>query len=146
MDNDDAGETPKEFLIIHKLVHPNYAKKPSLDNDIAILTLDRDVEFVDKKIQPICLPLPEFEVHNAQNTNIPASKITSFVGFHPHVAGWGALGYRKPTSPNLMEVQLEVNMARIQTEFRIQTGYFSFSSHLLLCSYISLNVVFLGIQ
>jgi len=95
-ENDDAGETPHDFIIYHKLVHPRYSRKPSLDNDIAILTLAKDVEFVEPKIQPICLPFPEYQVE------------TSYIGFHPHVAGWGAVGYRKETSPNLMEVQLEV--------------------------------------
>ena len=73
-----------------------------MDNDIAILTLAKDVEFVEAKIQPICLPFPEYQVEQ------------SYIGFHPHVAGWGAIGYRKETSPNLMEVQLEVSNFRLQ--------------------------------
>ena len=42
-------------------MHPQYSKKPSLDNDIAIITLEKEVQFVDHRIQPICLPLKEID-------------------------------------------------------------------------------------
>jgi len=105
LDNDDAGEKPQDFLIKKTLIHPQYKKRPSLDNDIAIITLKEDVAFVDHRIQPICLPLPGITNEN-KSLNEQAER--SFVGYHPHVAGWGAIGYRKESSPNLMEVQLEV--------------------------------------
>ena len=76
-----------------------------MDNDIAIITLKEDVAFVDHRIQPICLPLPGI-TNEHESLNEDAER--SFVGYHPHVAGWGAIGYRKESSPNLMEVQLEV--------------------------------------
>jgi len=108
LENDEAGETPKDFLIKHKKVHPQYSKKPSLDNDIAILTLEKEIQFVDHRIQPICLPLKEIDQGLKNEFTINEYKNTTYEGYHPHVAGWGAIGYRKEPSPNLMEVQLEV--------------------------------------
>ena len=96
MANDDAGELPQQFIVAKKLLHPEYVKKPSFINDIAILTLEKDVQILDERVRPICLQDPTL------TKNL-------FQGFHPHVAGWGAVGYRDPTSSELMEVQLEVS-------------------------------------
>ena len=109
MENDDSGEAPQDFYIKNKVIHQQYKKRPSLDNDIAIITLEEDVNFVDHRIQPICLPLPEVDNNNQKESIINEDASRSFVGYHPHVAGWGAIGFRKKTSPTLMEVQLEVS-------------------------------------
>ena len=110
MEDDEAGEEPQDFFIKQKIIHPLYSKKPSLDNDIALITLEEDVHFEDYRIQPICLPLsdPANAYKNKLIRTIHADR--SYVGYHPHIAGWGAIGYRKESSPNLMEVQLEVRI------------------------------------
>jgi len=108
LENDDSGEAPQDFYIKNTVIHPQYKKRPSLDNDIAIITLDEDVNFVDHRIQPICLPLTEVDNKNSNESIRSEDTDKSFVGYHPHVAGWGAIGFRKKTSPTLMEVQLEV--------------------------------------
>ena len=56
----------------------------------------------------ICLPLKEIDQGLKNEFTINEYKNTTYEGYHPHVAGWGAIGYRKEPSPNLMEVQLEV--------------------------------------
>ena len=109
MENDASGEAPQDFYIKNTVIHPKYKKRPSLDNDIAIITLEEDVNFVDHRIQPICLPLMEVDNRNPNESITSEDADKSFVGYHPHVAGWGAIGFREKTSPTLMEVQLEVS-------------------------------------
>lgn len=62
------------------------------DNDIAILELDRAVQF-GPKVQPGCLPDPTHAVYDGSTTV---------------VAGWGRVGEGKPTSPVLRSLVMPV--------------------------------------
>lgn len=62
------------------------------DNDIAILELDRPVQF-GPKMQPGCLPDPTHSVYDGASTV---------------VAGWGRTGEGKPTSPVLRSLVMPV--------------------------------------
>ncbi len=54
---------PIDFKIRKKIIHKNYMKtNPYQNDDIALLKLDRSVEFSDF-IQPICLPVTT-EIYN----------------------------------------------------------------------------------
>ncbi|XP_058804307.1 venom protease-like [Phymastichus coffea] len=74
--------------------HPKY-NDISKQNDIAVLTLEKDVEFTDS-IHPICLPLAD----DIKNRN--------FTGTHPFIAGWGATYYGGPHSNVLRESRVPV--------------------------------------
>ena len=83
---------------MNKVLHEKYNVN-NYDNDIAILTLEHDVEF-SEAIEPICMPSVEVggSVVNRRN----------FVNWNPFVAGWGSVRFRGPTSKKLLEVSLKV--------------------------------------
>ena len=54
IDNDFDMAIPLDFVIVRKLIHPDYSGT-KYHNDIALLTLQSNVPFSDK-ISPICLP------------------------------------------------------------------------------------------
>lgn len=91
-DNGADGAQPVDFSIEKVTVHPNYQ---GAENDIAILRLDRDVEF-SEYIQPICLPWDE------------PLRSKDLVDYRPFVAGWGAIRYGGPRSKALLEAQIPV--------------------------------------
>eukprot|EP00095_Tigriopus_kingsejongensis_P005333 maker-scaffold779_size98098-snap-gene-0.20 protein:Tk05333 transcript:maker-scaffold779_size98098-snap-gene-0.20-mRNA-1 annotation:"proclotting enzyme" len=93
--NDEDGAEPVDFKVVQRLIHDGYNSR-SFHNDIAILTLDRDVTFTPF-ITPICLPLLSSVVEQEQ-----------FQGFTPFIAGWGSTRFRGPTSKQLLEIQLQV--------------------------------------
>ena len=76
-------------------MHSGYSPR-SFSNDIALLTLDRDVEYRED-IAPVCLPLLSAVVESR-----------SFEGTTPFVAGWGATRFRGPTSNTLQYAGLQV--------------------------------------
>ncbi|XP_031780170.1 venom protease isoform X2 [Nasonia vitripennis] len=94
LENTDDGSHPIDVIVESYVVHPEY-NNTSKENDIAILRLDRDVEFT-KAIHPICLPIEK----NLRNRD--------FVGTYPFVAGWGATSYEGEESDVLQEVQVPV--------------------------------------
>lgn len=47
LDDENEGATPIDLLIEKKTVHPKYEAK-SVSNDIAILRVDRDIQFTGK--------------------------------------------------------------------------------------------------
>lgn len=95
IDNDNDGANPIDIKVVQRLIHKGY-HSAFYHNDIAILTLERDVEFTDF-IRPICLPLLS-----------PIVSKQTFQRFFPFIAGWGTTRFRGPTSNQLLEIQLEV--------------------------------------
>ena len=79
---------PQDFGISGKYVHPNY-HPPSQYNDIALLKLDRQVQFSDY-IAPICLQV---------NRNLPNANFIA--------TGWGRTELGGSQSDILMKVDLE---------------------------------------
>jgi len=51
--SETADYKPTDYKIVERIIHPNY-KSPSLYNDIALLRLERDVNF-SAYVRPICL-------------------------------------------------------------------------------------------
>ncbi|XP_058790870.1 venom protease-like [Phymastichus coffea] len=88
------GANPRDILVEEAIVHPEFDEE-TLKNDIAILKLNKDVQFTNM-IQPICLPLP----NDVKNRN--------YVGTFPFVAGWGATYYNGSSSDVLREIQVPV--------------------------------------
>lgn len=64
----------------------------SFDNDIAVLELDRAVNF-GSTVQPVCLP---------------SGEVADFSGSMGIIAGWGRLGETKPTSSILRSLLVPV--------------------------------------
>ncbi|RZC41459.1 venom protease-like, partial [Asbolus verrucosus] len=83
---DDAS--PQDFGIAQKIVHPNY-RLPSQYNDVALLKMDREVQF-NAYIAPICLQ----SARSLPNTNFIAT-------------GWGRTELGGIQSDILMKVDLE---------------------------------------
>ena len=90
------GAEPVEYNVVDRIIHSEYHPR-TFDNDIALLTLDRDVEYNDF-IHPICLPLHHEEVQKR-----------TFGGRSAVVAGWGATRFRGPTSNVLQYVFLDAS-------------------------------------
>lgn len=94
--NDTDGAFPVEYRIKERLMHSFYHSR-FFHNDIALLVLDKDVEFRED-ITPICLPDLNQYVYEKD-----------FAETNPHIAGWGAIRYQGPTSNELQEIQLRVS-------------------------------------
>ena len=92
---EDDGASPVDYGVVERIIHSEYSPR-SYDNDIALLVLDRDVEY-DEGIAPVCLPLINERVEQMD-----------FAGSTPHIAGWGATRFRGPASAALLEIQLKV--------------------------------------
>lgn len=93
--NDTDGANPEEFKIIKKSPHEAYNSR-TFDNDIAVITFDRDVGFREG-IQPICLP-----------SATPGVIEERFAGSGTYVTGWGAKEFRGPTSNTLLQALIQV--------------------------------------
>nr|AQM58392.1 venom s1 protease 14 [Pristhesancus plagipennis] len=89
----DDKETPVTQVInVKKYVqHPSYDLNGYLENDIALLLLEKDIEMSDR-VGPICLP-------TAKN---------NYVRQTVKVMGWGKLGTNKGSSRVLRKVELDV--------------------------------------
>jgi len=92
--NEDSAH-PEEYQVVERIMHSGYSPR-SFSNDIALLALDRDVEYRED-VAPICLPLLSAVVESRR-----------FVGTTPFVAGWGATRFRGPTSNTLQYAGLQV--------------------------------------
>jgi len=89
-------EAPHEdYGIARMIIHEDYDTK-TFYSDIALLELDRDVEF-NEHISPVCLPDPR---------HFPANSPP--VGTRPVVAGWGAVDFNARSSDLLRDVALPV--------------------------------------
>ncbi|XP_076066869.1 venom protease-like [Oratosquilla oratoria] len=89
--NPKCSDPHEDYNIEKVIVHPNYESR-TVANDIALIRLDRKVEFT-VYINPVCLPPP----------NIRASVLAD--GVSPEVAGWGYTE-KGATSDELLRVVL----------------------------------------
>ena len=85
----------RSLEVVERIMHSGYSPR-SFSNDIALLALDRDVDYRED-IAPVCLPLLSDVV-----------EARSFVGTRPFVAGWGATRFQGPTSNTLQYAGLQV--------------------------------------
>ena len=85
----------RSLEVVERIMHSGYSPR-SFSHDIALLALDRDVDY-RADIAPVCLPLLSDVV-----------EARSFVGTRPFVAGWGATRFRGPTSNTLQYAGLQV--------------------------------------
>ncbi|XP_065720238.2 venom protease isoform X3 [Drosophila suzukii] len=106
-------ETPHVDINIARYVsHPEYNRKNGR-SDMAILYLERNVEF-NSKIAPICLP------------HTPSLRQKSYVGYMPFVAGWGKTmeGGESATVLNELQIPIYENGVCIQS-YAKEKRYFS---------------------
>lgn len=92
--SENDGARHLDVLIASKTAHEGF-NSVSFQNDIAILKLEKRVEF-NSEIQPICLPME------------PALRNKDYTKTQPFVAGWGATSFNGPSSGTLREVQIPV--------------------------------------
>ncbi|XP_017888028.2 venom serine protease Bi-VSP-like [Ceratina calcarata] len=90
---DDDGAHPIDLRFEKKIIHSEYNKSMHI-NDVAILRLERDVQFT-YNIHPICLPVGKIAERD-------------FVNTRPFLAGWGTIYLNGPRSDVLREVQIPV--------------------------------------
>ena len=88
----------RSLEVVERIMHSGYSPR-SFSNDIALIALDRDVDYRED-IAPVCLPLLSDVV-----------EARSFVGTRPFVAGWGATRFQGPTSNTLQYAGLQVRSA-----------------------------------
>nr|QHB21555.1 venom S1 protease 10 [Platymeris rhadamanthus] len=88
----DKNESPvKQVINVQKFVeHKDYDITDNLDNDIALLYLERDIQ-MSERVGPICLPTAK----------------SNYVRQKLRVMGWGKLGTNKGPSPILRTVELD---------------------------------------
>ncbi|XP_018325611.1 venom protease isoform X2 [Agrilus planipennis] len=92
--SDDDGANPVEVLVASTKIHEDYNPRVSYTNDIAILTLAKEVN--SPSLSPICLPVDE------------PLRSNRFVRYYPYVAGWGSQEFRGPSSTSLLVANLMV--------------------------------------
>jgi len=63
------------YTAIEVIIHPDYVKDKRDQADIALIKLDREIKFMKRKVQPICLPNPDYKDEDRV----------------AYVAGWGRL-------------------------------------------------------
>jgi len=91
----EDGASPVSVDIKNVTTHHKYNKR-NFNNDIAVITLSRDVQYNDG-IRPACLP--------SISENLEGDK---FEYDAVVVAGWGATKFRGPQSPDLLEGTIKV--------------------------------------
>lgn len=110
LSSDDDGASPIDVGVAGRVVHSRYNPR-NFDNDIALVVLDREVEFTEK-IAPACLPVLHYDAPSKSSSSSSVDgddeKEESFVGYTPFVAGWGTINFGGPTSDTLLEIQLQV--------------------------------------
>ncbi|XP_063315789.1 transmembrane protease serine 12-like [Pelobates fuscus] len=94
----------KVSLIQYIVIHPLFSIS-SMDNDIALLRLSKDVTFT-KYISPICLPSSRMQID-------PAAVC--------YITGWGTLAYGGPGADVLQEAEVDL----IPTEMCNRTGWYN---------------------
>jgi len=93
--NDEDGANPEEYKVVKITPHEEYSGR-TFANDIAVVEFERSVVF-KKGIQPACLPSL-----SPQSFEPPSSK-EKLVSEGVMIAGWGATGFRQPTSDRLLQ-------------------------------------------
>lgn len=108
----DSEANHIDVPVVKVLRHPQYNRTDG-HNDIALLYLDRNVEFTEK-ITPICVPAdPEIRARN-------------FDEYNPFVAGWGKTQEGGRSATILQELQLTVlNNKRCSELYRKQGKFIS---------------------
>ncbi|XP_043277928.1 venom protease-like [Venturia canescens] len=94
IEDPDEGATPIDLLIENVTVHPQYDSS-IYRNDIAVLRLERDVEFTEL-IRPICLPTSPGIFGGSLNKAFP------------FIVGWGALKDQIVAAAALQQVKLPI--------------------------------------
>ncbi|XP_077199823.1 coagulation factor VII-like [Paroedura picta] len=118
-DRDEEEEAEQERRVAEVIVHEQYIVKKT-DNDIALLRLDKPVNFTDYVV-PICLPERPF-----------AEAILSSIKYST-VSGWGRLIEGGATSSLL----LRVNLPRIKTKECIQHTHFNITKNMFCAGYLT---------
>jgi len=92
-----GGNLPYEKVIsvVANDWHPSYDLSGNLENDVAVLTLSEDIEFVDGYLGPICAPVDD------KSTNYYAGRAC-------HTAGWGTTSSGGSSSNVLLYTNIEV--------------------------------------
>lgn len=93
-DLSNSADTAFDVNVVKVVKHPTYDAKDG-HNDLAVLYLERDVQFTDY-VRPICLPLAD------------PIRSKNFVGYNPFVAGWGRTAEGGKPSNVLQQLQLPV--------------------------------------
>ncbi|XP_060089724.1 coagulation factor VII isoform X1 [Heteronotia binoei] len=118
-DRDYEEEAEQERRVAEIIIHEQYIPKKT-DNDIALLRLDKPVNFTDYVI-PICLPEQQF-----------AATVLSSIKFST-VSGWGRLIEGGATSSLL----LRVNLPQIKTKECIQHTNFNITRNMFCAGYLT---------
>lgn len=113
---DDDKAEPIDVGVKDRIIHSDYHPR-TFDNDIALLVLERDVQFTDK-IAPICLPSVYDFVQKKD-----------FTGTTPRVAGWGTTAFRGSTSDVLLEISLTVGMSDVFKALNLSPHWLLDSAH-----------------
>lgn len=91
----DRNEPNKQtFTVISIKQHPEF-KRNGFYNDLCLLKLDRNVQYVENLISPICLPDYQYRSRD-------------LVGYMATVIGWGTTKYGGQQSGILQQVELPV--------------------------------------
>ncbi|XP_021947723.1 CLIP domain-containing serine protease 2-like isoform X1 [Folsomia candida] len=100
---------PQDVAIAEIIIHENFDKNSTKENDIALIRLEKRVE-LGRFVSPICLPRGE--------------KIQNMTGMTLTVAGWGTTTAREPTpSPVLLKVDVPFqNRQRCNDVYKTSLG------------------------
>jgi len=93
-DNVPDGASPLDIPVEKTMVHENYNAKEHT-TDIALVRLRDPVPQFTRFITPVCIPTPSI---------FPVD----MTGYSPFVIGWGAIGYKGPSTTALQEAQIEI--------------------------------------
>ncbi|XP_015267240.1 PREDICTED: coagulation factor VII-like [Gekko japonicus] len=118
-DRDDEDEAEQERRVAEIIIHERYIPRKT-DNDIALLRLDKPVNFTDYVV-PICLPEQRF-----------AADVLSSIKFST-VSGWGRLIEGGATSSLL----LRVDVPRIKTKECIQSTNLNITRNMFCAGYLT---------
>jgi len=98
--DDNDGASPEEYKVVKITPHERYSPR-SFANDIAIVEFEKAVTYKNG-IQPACLPSL-----SPKSFEPPSSK-EKLVSEGVLIAGWGATGFRQPTSDKLLQGTISV--------------------------------------
>lgn len=93
LNNDNDGAAPVDVPVANIISHENFQRRV-FRNDIAILTLQRRVQF-NRFVRPICLPYDQFTNDLLEDRRA-------------YVAGWGTTSFDGEYSPILSQIQVPV--------------------------------------